>query len=1084
MDPITAIGLVSGILTFVSFSTKLVKGGIEIRQAIDGTLDENRTRQEVVEEMRRLSTRLLPPDDTKLAGDEKSLCLLAKECSSLSDQLIKLLEDIKPSDSQSKRQCLWSSLKSKIKEKEVVDLEQRLDYCRSQLGIQLHFVTSRQTDASLQTLIDMVKDDAAKFEDFRQSIHRLEQGIQVDNFSLEAQEQIRSLLALPDHVSNRVVQHRILQALAFDGMRNRQHSIDDPHDTTFQWFTYEGKSVEEKTRIAARQRFSSWLQSEHGIFHISGKLGSGKSTLMKYLHEQAENLEHLKMWAGTRKLVLSQFFFWRPGTRLQKSLLGLYRTLLHDVLKECPELIPAVFPSSWEKARLMPWQIQSDFDMKDTEIKAAFSLLVSKHIREAYPNHCFCFFIDGLDEYEATSQIDHTELATRLKLWSETGSSWVKLCVSSREHNPFMNAFPAERRLRLHELTQSDMKACVRDKLSRISKSEDFDELVGEIVEKAQGIFQWVAVVVKNMRIDIENGTTDANELRKSVMILPSEIDDLYKHILESLPSTTRTSAYRTLAMVSKATKLHIASFSADAYSFFHDYEQDNEYIMRESFQAAADLAMTSKPSRSELGKRRLRGWCGGLLDMRTRHPFRDPRATHEIVRLTHRSVPDFLEREDVQTKVVECLKGFDALDAISQMFLADIRMFGKNCIAFDYLSRLIHERHEAGADDPPYTFLEVLERFCDDEKSLDLCQPCKIDISYYQTTSSLSQTVLFVVSRSIARRSGNGPSKGNSIMLNSPFYLSLWIQSSGYPLWKIKNDFSLTDSIEKVALVTYVIINRRKLATWRKEASDFAVLELLLEKELLHGTTQLRPDTLPWLGRWYDLEPIGDLTIWHHFLTFEWTFQQTAFENSSGGVTRQQRDTRFAEMVAWFLKHGADPTFRVNVENDDDGDNMYDAQEQRNMLEENPTSIAKSENRAEPVCEVTFYMQRKKDHGQVEAIVLKRKMSAGRSGRKTSDIYKSYSSLGEWIQNLEVDLDTKAELLRLVDGRSQSVASFAPVSRSFDLVRARLVNLCEGVIDKALLRSYQLRIHHFIASLFLALFLVYLWAGYIFSGA
>ncbi|KAK0670340.1 hypothetical protein QBC41DRAFT_96645 [Cercophora samala] len=141
MDPVTAIGLVSGILTFVCFGTKLVKGAIEIREALDGTLDENRTRQEVVEEMKRLSARLLPPDDTKLAAEEKSLCLLAKECSSLSDQLIRLLENVKPENSRSKRQSLWSSLKSKIQEKERMDLEQRLDQCRSQLEIQLLFVT-------------------------------------------------------------------------------------------------------------------------------------------------------------------------------------------------------------------------------------------------------------------------------------------------------------------------------------------------------------------------------------------------------------------------------------------------------------------------------------------------------------------------------------------------------------------------------------------------------------------------------------------------------------------------------------------------------------------------------------------------------------------------------------------------------------------------------------------------------------------------------------------------------------------------------------------------------------------------------
>jgi hypothetical protein len=83
---------------------------------------------------------LLTPDASNLAGEDKELCNLAAECRMLSGQLVDLLEKIKPKDPKSKSQSILSALKNKVHEKEKQDLEQRLDYCRSQLELQLNFL--------------------------------------------------------------------------------------------------------------------------------------------------------------------------------------------------------------------------------------------------------------------------------------------------------------------------------------------------------------------------------------------------------------------------------------------------------------------------------------------------------------------------------------------------------------------------------------------------------------------------------------------------------------------------------------------------------------------------------------------------------------------------------------------------------------------------------------------------------------------------------------------------------------------------------------------------------------------------------
>ena len=81
-------------------------------------------------------------------------------------------------------------------------------------------------------------------------------------------------------------------------------------------------------RSQTRSTFLTWLRNGNQVFHISGKAGSGKSTLMKLLLDHPRTREELKRWAGEKQLVFAHFFFWRSGDKLQRSLEGLYRSIL------------------------------------------------------------------------------------------------------------------------------------------------------------------------------------------------------------------------------------------------------------------------------------------------------------------------------------------------------------------------------------------------------------------------------------------------------------------------------------------------------------------------------------------------------------------------------------------------------------------------------------------------------------------------------------------------------------------------------------------------------------------------------------
>lgn len=141
MDPLTAIGLVSNILSFIDFSARLLKGAKEVYDSQHGVLEENRNRETIVREMQRMSTRMLVSESSEKANDDSTLGILAAECRGLSTELISLLEKIKPDDSGSKAQSFLSAMRNRVYNSERESLEARLNDCRAQLHLELSHLT-------------------------------------------------------------------------------------------------------------------------------------------------------------------------------------------------------------------------------------------------------------------------------------------------------------------------------------------------------------------------------------------------------------------------------------------------------------------------------------------------------------------------------------------------------------------------------------------------------------------------------------------------------------------------------------------------------------------------------------------------------------------------------------------------------------------------------------------------------------------------------------------------------------------------------------------------------------------------------
>lgn len=144
MDPLSAISLAGTVVQFVDFGFKIVKIAEEFQRSASGASVENDRIDSLTIKMQALALDLQPQKiEFSMTADERRLNDLAKECQSLSENLLDLLGTLKIQDSskKSKRQALSATFRNMRKKNEKEELRARLERCKQQLHLQLSQTT-------------------------------------------------------------------------------------------------------------------------------------------------------------------------------------------------------------------------------------------------------------------------------------------------------------------------------------------------------------------------------------------------------------------------------------------------------------------------------------------------------------------------------------------------------------------------------------------------------------------------------------------------------------------------------------------------------------------------------------------------------------------------------------------------------------------------------------------------------------------------------------------------------------------------------------------------------------------------------
>jgi hypothetical protein len=141
LDPITAIGLASAIVQFVDFSTKLFHDAEEIYVSSAHTTKDNERLEAVVRNMKNQYLTLSAQNPSRQSKAERALCEIATECNSLSTEILKILQKVKPEKPNSFRSSFSAAFKSKTHSGKIAHLKENLNSYQGQLASTLSLVT-------------------------------------------------------------------------------------------------------------------------------------------------------------------------------------------------------------------------------------------------------------------------------------------------------------------------------------------------------------------------------------------------------------------------------------------------------------------------------------------------------------------------------------------------------------------------------------------------------------------------------------------------------------------------------------------------------------------------------------------------------------------------------------------------------------------------------------------------------------------------------------------------------------------------------------------------------------------------------
>jgi len=304
-------------------------------------------------------------------------------------------------------------------------------------------------------------------------------------------------------------------ALAYDSMSARRMQLAQDPARHVEWIWRE--------QAQGGPGFAEWLNSDTPMFWITGKPGSGKSTLMKHVAESSRATSLLPTRPGRQWLVVHFYFDFRAGSGIANSVDGLLKSILFQLAQQSNRVADTI-----------------RHDLKRTDYIAAshnldreelFHLLQlsTSAISSVYK---VCGFVDGLDEFSGR----HLDLLRFMDTLIHHGIS--KLCVASRPEPTLAQYLGDRPHFEMQAYNSMTIQAYVKDVFqhvpAQIHSSVNLDALTADVVHASEGVILWARLAMYHLIDSLSAGET-REEVYQTLNGFPRELNDVYERLLKSL---------------------------------------------------------------------------------------------------------------------------------------------------------------------------------------------------------------------------------------------------------------------------------------------------------------------------------------------------------------------------------------------------------------------------------------------------------------------------------------------------------------------------------------------------------------------
>ncbi|KAL8296408.1 hypothetical protein RB597_005812 [Gaeumannomyces tritici] len=328
-----------------------------------------------------------------------------------------------------------------------------------------------------------------------------------DSFSPPETQNCRDECSISDSI-DATLKESLVKRLFFSKIDERLTHLTAAQGRTCRWFL-------------AKPEYTAWRNMAQqpdggGFLWIKGNPGTGKSTLMKLLFKKARGSAK-----GDSSQIILSFFFLARGTIEEKSTIGLYRSLLHQLFEKTVDLRGSL---EWMTAYGARGILQNGWH--EEALKQTL-----KHAIPKLGSRSLTIFVDALDECDQSQAAGMVCFFEELCDDARNANVKLRICFSSRHYPTVVIQQGVEVTLEAEDGHADDIEGYIKAKL-RLGKNKHAETLRAEILKKLSGIFLWVVLVLDILKKEYPNSSVSISKIRNRLEQIPPGLDDLFEMIL------------------------------------------------------------------------------------------------------------------------------------------------------------------------------------------------------------------------------------------------------------------------------------------------------------------------------------------------------------------------------------------------------------------------------------------------------------------------------------------------------------------------------------------------------------------------